>query len=286
MPGMGTTLDWYGCATFRLTIGRLVVFLDAYIDRAPSAPGTGLRADDIDRADWVVVGHSHFDHLWGAERIALATGATVIGSYESTRILAHHGVPEPQLISVSGGERVRLADDVTLAVFPSLHSCVWSHTSMGASDAVCLGDLGLTYQEREARMGNLMRHFSTLADDIRQHLAASQQGARGDGGALVYVFETPDGSLLYQDTSGHWSGVLHDLRPDVAILAAAGPRQRRRRTRAGDARPVRRPAGVAAQGQSRHPRPPRRLAAGVLDRDRRRAHPHRDLAVAARRRPR
>jgi L-ascorbate metabolism protein UlaG (beta-lactamase superfamily) len=222
MRAVGATLDWYGCATFRLTIGELVVFLDAYIDRAPSAPGTGLRADDIDRADWVVVGHSHFDHLWGAERIARNTGATVIGSYETTRILAHLGVPGSQLISVSGGERVRLADDVVVGVFPSLHSCVWSHAAMGASDAVCLGDLGLTYQQRDARMAELTGHFATLADDIRAHLAASQQGARGDGGALVYVFETPDGSVLYQDTSGHWSGILHDLRPDVAILAAAG----------------------------------------------------------------
>jgi L-ascorbate metabolism protein UlaG (beta-lactamase superfamily) len=222
MPGVGVTLDWYGCATFRLTIGRLVVFLDAYIDRAANAPGTGLRADDIDHADWVVVGHSHFDHLWGAERIARNTGATVIGSYETTRILAHGGVPESQLISVSGGERVRLADDVVVGVFPSLHSCVWSHTAMHGSDAVCLGDLGLTYQDRSARMGALLEHFTTLSDDVRQHLAASRQGARGDGGALVYVFETPSGSVLYQDTSGHWSGILHDLRPDVAILAAAG----------------------------------------------------------------
>ena len=45
---------------------------------------------------------------------------------------------------------------------------------------------------------------------------------RGDGGSLVYFLETPDGSLLYQDTSGHWTGILRDLRPDVAILAAAG----------------------------------------------------------------
>ena len=28
--------------------------------------------------------------------------------------------------------------------------------------------------------------------------------------------------LFYQDTSGHWSGVVHGLRPDVAIIAAAG----------------------------------------------------------------
>ena len=38
----------------------------------------------------------------------------------------------------------------------------------------------------------------------------------------LFLVETPDGSVLYQDTSGHWSGILHDLRPDVAILAAAG----------------------------------------------------------------
>jgi hypothetical protein len=61
---MTARLDWYGCATFRLTVGSLVIFLDAYIDRTPEAAGTGLRADDIERADWIVVGHSHFDHLY------------------------------------------------------------------------------------------------------------------------------------------------------------------------------------------------------------------------------
>jgi L-ascorbate metabolism protein UlaG (beta-lactamase superfamily) len=217
-----STLDWYGCATFRLTIGRLVVMLDAYIDRVPGAAGTGLRADDIDRADWIVVGHSHFDHLWGAERIAANTGARVIGSYETCRILAHYGIPDAQLIPVAGGERVRLADDVVVGVFPSLHSCVWSQTAMTGSDTVCIGDLGLTHQEREARMGELFRHFGSLGAEVMAHLQVSNQGAKGDGGALVFVFETPDGSILYQDTSGHWTGILHDLRPDVAILAAAG----------------------------------------------------------------
>jgi hypothetical protein len=38
----------------------------------------------------------------------------------------------------------------------------------------------------------------------------------------VYLFDTPDGTLLYQDTSGHWSTILGGLRPDVAIVAAAG----------------------------------------------------------------
>jgi L-ascorbate metabolism protein UlaG (beta-lactamase superfamily) len=215
------TLDWYGCATFRLTLGDLVVFLDAYIDRAPGAPGTGLTADDVDRADWVLVGHSHFDHLWGAERIARNTGAVVVGSYESIRLMAEQGVPEGQLLPVAGGEPVRLSDDVIAHVYPSQHSCIWTKSGgMFEADTVCLGDLGVTHQERLDRMRGLMS--GTLSPDALEHLRASNQHARGDGGALVFEIDTPEGSLLYQDTSGHWTGILQDRRPDVAILAAAG----------------------------------------------------------------
>lgn len=219
---MTVTLDWLGCATFRLAIGELVVFLDAYVDRVPSAAPTGLTIGEIDRADWIVIGHSHFDHLYGAERIARATGATVIGSYETVRILQAQGIPQAQMLPVAGGEKVRLSADVTVDVFPSQHSCVWSHRAMPAADAVCLGDLGVTLQEQQRRMQELFGFLGSLGPEVLDHLRASAQGALGDGGALLFLFQTPDGSLLYQDTSGCWSGILRDLRPDVAILAAAG----------------------------------------------------------------
>jgi L-ascorbate metabolism protein UlaG (beta-lactamase superfamily) len=200
-----------------------VIFLDAYIDRIPGAVGTGLRADDIDRADWIVVGHSHFDHLWGAERIARRTGATIIGSHETMRIMEQEGVPLAQLLPVGGGERIRLSPEVTVAVYPSLHSCVWTPKGgMYQSDEVCLGNLGVTYQERMALLQEVMQGLASLGPEVLSHLQESAQGVRGDGGSFVYLFETAEGSLLYQDTSGHWSGILHNLRQDVAILAAAG----------------------------------------------------------------
>src|SRR5947208_296242 len=123
---MTATLDWYGCATFRLTLDELVIFLDAYIDRVPAASGPGVRTEDIDKANWIVIGHSHFDHLWGAERMAKRTGATIIGSHETVRIMEKEGVPLSQLIPVAGGERIRLSPDVTVSIYPSLHSCVWT----------------------------------------------------------------------------------------------------------------------------------------------------------------
>jgi L-ascorbate metabolism protein UlaG (beta-lactamase superfamily) len=219
---MRATLDWMGCATFRLTVGDLVIFLDAYMERVPSAVPIGITVDKIDRADWIVVGHSHFDHLYGAERLARATGATLIGSHETVRIMEAQGVPLAQLMPVAGGEKIRLADHVTVTVYPSLHSCVWTHRQMAPADTVCLGDLGVTYQEQQEHWSGFRSWLESLGDEVLQHLRVSAQGVRGDGGVLVYLFETPEGSLLYQDTSGHWSGLFHNLRPDVAILAAAG----------------------------------------------------------------
>lgn len=221
-PG-GATLEWLGCATFRLRVAGTVIFLDAYIDRFPTAPGPDIRTADIDRADWIVVGHSHFDHLWGAERIAVRTGAVIIGSYETVRIMEREGVPAAQLIAVSGGERVRLADGISVSVYPSLHSATWTHRFPAAGEH-CAGDLGLTYQDRLTRQQarNESQGLGSLGPEYLAHFQASDQHPRGDGGPLVYLFETPEGSLFYQDTSGCWSNVLTQLRPDVAILAAAG----------------------------------------------------------------
>src|SRR5438093_12851064 len=125
---MRVTLAWLCVATFRLTIGKLVVFLDAYLDRVPAAPPVGLTTADVDRADYVLVGHSHFDHLWGAERIAARTGAIVIGSHETVRLLHDaDGIAEAQLIAVAGGEPLDLGHGVRVRVYPSLHSCIWAH---------------------------------------------------------------------------------------------------------------------------------------------------------------
>ena len=221
---MGVSLDWLGVSTYRLVVDDLVIFLDAYIDRNPLAPPVGMRVADVQRADYVLVGHSHFDHLWGAERIAHQTGATIIGSHESVRLMEIEEVPDEQLVAVAGGERIRLSDSVSVWVFPSQHSCIWS--SAGTSGEVCLGDLGLTLDERQANLDSraALRASSGapgMAESEAHRMECAQQ-PRGEGGALAYFIETPLGSILWKDTSGHWTGILRDLRPDAALLAAAG----------------------------------------------------------------
>lgn len=224
---MKITIEWLGVATFRLTLGETVVFLDAYMDRVPSAPPVGLSANDVDRADFVLVGHSHFDHLSGAELIARNTGARVIGSNETCRVLLAQDVPKEQLLRSQGGERHRIAPDVTVSVYPSLHACTWCAGSVGLGEELS-GHVGLTQDERAAVQGGLVEQIMRAvavgdeeARQLRDHIATAV-GSTVDGGPLAYLFETPAGRIFYQDTSGCWSGVLAGLRADVAILALSG----------------------------------------------------------------
>ena len=70
----------------------------------------GLSAADVTRADYILVGHAHFDHLGGADVIAKATGAKIIASNESCRVMRERGVPDSQLLASQGGERHGIAD--------------------------------------------------------------------------------------------------------------------------------------------------------------------------------
>jgi L-ascorbate metabolism protein UlaG (beta-lactamase superfamily) len=222
---MRITLEWLGTATFRLTIDDAVCFLDAYMDRVASAPPVGLSARDVTKATAVLVGHSHFDHLAGSDVIAANTGARVIGSNETCRVLRERGVPDAQLLTSVGGDRHRLAPNITARVLPSIHACTWILT-----DAPCgqpeHGHTGLTQDERMQQQGLGQRIGATIAghpdgQEILRHIRESA-GSAHDGGALAYLIETPAGRIYWGDTSGCWTGVLAQARADVAILAASG----------------------------------------------------------------
>lgn len=219
---MSVVLDWLGTATFRLIVNDTVLFLDSYIDRVPEAPPVGMTLRDVERCDAVLVGHSHFDHLWGAAHIAEQTGATVVGSYESVRMLADAGVPYGQCVPVAGGEPVAIGTDVRVRVYPSLHTCLWCLPVGGETDPTVMntGDLGVDHQARERRTAEALAPW--LEDPgIFAHLALGPH-ARGDGGPLVYLIDTPDGSILWQDSAGCWTALWAELRPDMALLAAVG----------------------------------------------------------------
>ena len=222
---MTVTLDWFGCTTYRLNINGLVVFLDTFMDRLSTAPENHTKSADIAEADFLIIGHSHMDHIAGADVIAKNTGAQVIGSHETMRVLAEAEVDSEQLLASSGGENYRLSDDVSVQVFPSIHSCIWA--TDGPPGVQLTGDLHVPQQERATRLTE--RFSSDRTVGMPSKLAAESKelrkrniGSNSDGGALDYLIHTPDGTIFFQNSMGYWSAILAGNHADVAILACAG----------------------------------------------------------------
>jgi L-ascorbate metabolism protein UlaG (beta-lactamase superfamily) len=222
---MTVTLDWFGCTTYRLNINGLVVFLDTFMDRLSSAPDTGVTSADITDADFAIIGHSHMDHLAGADVIAKNTGASIIGSHETARVLTEAGVSRDQLLPSAGGENYRLSDDVSVRVFPSLHSCIWSESAPPGTRM--LGDLGVSQQERTTRLARLSARdrSASLSPELaaeNDELRARNIGSNSDGGALDYLIDTPDGTIFFQNSMDYHSAILAGIQADVAILGCSG----------------------------------------------------------------
>ncbi|KAM3065582.1 hypothetical protein ACMFMG_011294 [Clarireedia jacksonii] len=101
------TLEFFGATTFRLKANGITIFHDTWLDK-PRLMKRHLELEDVTEADYILISHAHFDHLPGADRLALRTGAIVIANGEAINLLRAAGVPENQLMPVAGGERVPL----------------------------------------------------------------------------------------------------------------------------------------------------------------------------------
>ncbi len=219
---MPATIEWFGTTTFRVHTGGPVLFFDAYLDRVPGLDPVGLSTAEVEEADFVFVSHAHFDHLYGADALARRTGATVVGSPESARCLRACGVPEEQLLIVTGGETVDCGGGVKVRVLPALHSCLFAH---GESDTAlpCLGDLGISAEDRIAARQVFFDLMAGLKGPQGEALQAmNAKCSAHDGGQLSYLLLTGEGSALVSASAGYWKGLFDGLRPDVALLAVGG----------------------------------------------------------------
>ena len=223
MAGSPLTIEWFGCTTFRVIVAGRTLWFDTYLDKAPGVAAVGLTSAQVTDADFAFISHAHFDHLLGADTIALGTGATVVGSYETARILRSNGVPEEQILSVSGGEPVDCGAGITVRVLPALHSCLFGGGSSADAATECLGDLGISAQERKAATAAVFELLPSISPELaRWFTDTAHQCSAHDGGQLSYLLETPEGSIFVSASSGYWPGIVADLRPDVAVLALAG----------------------------------------------------------------
>jgi L-ascorbate metabolism protein UlaG (beta-lactamase superfamily) len=101
---------WTGYANFELVYNGQIVLLDAYFDRGSLYPSLGFRAADVKKADAILIGHGHHDHMSDAASVGARTGATVVGAPLTTEKLATQAIEGKQVRTVTGrgGEVLQL----------------------------------------------------------------------------------------------------------------------------------------------------------------------------------
>ena len=98
----GLVIRWLGYSTFELNYGNQIILLDNYYDRGPRYRYLGFKAADVKHANLIIVGHGHFDHMSDTAQVAKQTGAPVVGAPITIAKLQTQGVPNSQLVQVTG----------------------------------------------------------------------------------------------------------------------------------------------------------------------------------------
>ena len=87
---------------FELVYNNQIVLLDAYFDRGSIYPPLGFKAADVKKANAILIGHGHHDHMADAATVGARTGATVVGAPVTTEKLATQAIDAKQVRTVMG----------------------------------------------------------------------------------------------------------------------------------------------------------------------------------------
>jgi L-ascorbate metabolism protein UlaG (beta-lactamase superfamily) len=110
LPANPSTLAirWTGFANFELSYKGQIVLLDAYFDRGSLFPPLGFKAADVTRANVILIGHGHHDHMSDAASVGIRTGATIVGAPLTTAKLLAQLVDPQKIRTLSGRESITL----------------------------------------------------------------------------------------------------------------------------------------------------------------------------------
>jgi L-ascorbate metabolism protein UlaG (beta-lactamase superfamily) len=181
---------WGGFSNYELVYNEHIILLDAYYDRGSFYPPLGVKAADFKRADVILIGHGHLDHMSDAAQLGSQTGAPVVGGPPTAEKLRTQSIPAAQIKEVTGkgGELLKF-DGFTVEPILGRHG------------------------EPDPRLGR------TLADAVTslvppmteaQKTEAAAIRAKGTGGprvitegTIAYLITFDDGfRVMYRDSAG------------------------------------------------------------------------------------
>ena len=212
------TLKYLGAAGWEITDGTTFVLIDPYLSRinGPPPPGGHPMAADtrrayrwgdvaspdlaaidahVQHADFVLVTHTHYDHILDVPHIALKTRAVVIGTESTENVMRAYGVPEEQLITVRGGEDYEFGP-FSLKVIPSIHSAL-----------------------------DHKRYFSSATAPGGMKAPLTLEQIHPEGGTLAYLIRFHGHQILAFGGMNYIEREIVGLEPDVALIGAGSSRK-------------------------------------------------------------
>jgi len=109
---------WLGNANYEIAYKGKVYLLDTYYDRKARSRPLGFTVPQVKRADLIMVGHAHFDHIADIGPVSTQTGAPVVGSAITIETAKTLGMPAAAGMVVKGGDQLQFGElklDVALA---------------------------------------------------------------------------------------------------------------------------------------------------------------------------
>ncbi len=203
-PGVsGVRFTWFGTNGWEITFDNKTILIDPWFVRsdvgffsgkfdskAPLQVNEAMIAQHIVRADQILIGHGHWDHMMEIPFIAKKTGAQVIGSETHANILRASGIEEGKIVQVKGGEVMQF-DGYTIEVVPGLHS-------MGPTKKYAVPGHRVSVPPAPMTIGDLP-----------------------EGDSLIYLI-TIGGKyrIFLMSTANYIERAIAGLKPDVALVAS------------------------------------------------------------------